>query len=72
VLVLTTMMKALAMTLGIAMSVVGGAAGRLNTRNWLVKTSFCHWTYRSNGMVHDEFIPQWMLCMWKASERSSV
>ena len=25
-----------------------------------------------NGIVHCEFIPQWTLCAWKASERSQV
>jgi len=48
------------------------AAPSSHARKWLVKTSFCHKTYQSNDTVCYEFIPQWMLCMWKASERSSV
>jgi len=43
-----------------------------HTRIGLVISSFCHSLTGQNGTAHCEFTPQWMLCMWKASERSQV
>jgi len=40
-----------------------GASPSLHARNWLVKTSFCNSLTGTNGTVHCEFTPQWMLCM---------